>query len=121
RHHLALRAGLEALGLQFIVPEGERIPQLNVVAVPDGVDEGRVRRRLLEEHRLEIGAGLGPLAGKVWRIGLMGYSSRPENILHCLNALGSVLAAEGVRVDAAEAVRAAEQALAEPALAGGGE
>lgn len=116
-NHRALRAGLEVLGLPFIVPEPERIPQLNAVRVPDAVDEARVRQRLLDEHGIEIGAGLGPLAGDIWRIGLMGHSSRPENIRRCLAALGAVLADEGLSVDAAEAVDAAETALA--AHAGG--
>lgn len=111
RNHLALRAGLEALGLSYVVPESERIPQLNAVRIPEGVDDARVRRRLLEEHGLEIGAGLGALAGKVWRIGLMGHSSRPENIEHCLAALGAVLVAEGLTVDGGEAVEAARGVL----------
>lgn len=111
RNHRALRAGLEAMGFRFIVPEAERIPQLNAVAVPEGVDDARVRQRLLEEHRLEIGAGLGDLAGRVWRIGLMGYSSRPENIEHCLKALGEVLRAEGIAVSARDAVEAAGEVL----------
>ncbi len=117
RNHHALRAGLEALGMHFTVPEAERTPQLNAVAVPEGVDEARVRRRLLDEHHLEIGAGLGALAGKVWRIGLMGYSSRPENVVGCLEALGAVLAAEGLPASADEAVAAAQRALAEGAAA----
>lgn len=112
RNHKALQAGLEALGLSYMVPEGERIPQLNAVRVPSGVEEARVRQRLLEEHRLEIGAGLGPMAGKIWRIGLMGHSSRPENVEHCLHALGTVLADEGQSVDAAEAVHASREVLA---------
>ena len=111
RNHRALRAGLEVLGMQFIVPPAERIPQLNAVQVPDGVDEARVRGRLLEEFNLEIGAGLGALAGKVWRIGLMGYSSRRENIMACLAALGSILAEEGLKVSAAEAAAEAERTL----------
>ncbi|HEX6939022.1 MAG TPA: alanine--glyoxylate aminotransferase family protein [Longimicrobiales bacterium] len=118
-NHRALRAGIEALGLRFIVPEAERIPQLNVVAVPDGIDDARVRRRLLDEHRLEIGAGLGALAGKVWRIGLMGHSSRWENIEHCLKALADVLTAEGHAADARAAIDAARGARAEPVPAGG--
>ncbi|CAN5665005.1 alanine--glyoxylate aminotransferase family protein [soil metagenome] len=113
RNHLALRAGLDALGLQLIVPEAERLPQLNAVAVPDGVDEARVRNRLLEEHGIEIGAGLGVLAGKIWRIGLMGYSSRSDNIVRCLAALGSVLSAEGLPVSGREAVQAARSLLGE--------
>jgi alanine-glyoxylate transaminase / serine-glyoxylate transaminase / serine-pyruvate transaminase len=91
RHHQALRAGVEAMGLQFLVPEANRLPQLNSVKVPEGVDEATVRQRLLKEFNLEIGAGLGSLAGKIWRIGLMGYSSNPKNILFCLNALERVL------------------------------
>lgn len=111
RNHRALRAGLEALGLRYVVPEGERTPQLNAVWVPEGVDDARVRSRLLEEHGLEIGAGLGDFAGKVWRIGLMGHSSRWENIELCLTALASALATEGVRVDGTGAVTAAREAM----------
>jgi alanine-glyoxylate transaminase/serine-glyoxylate transaminase/serine-pyruvate transaminase len=90
-NHLALRAGLEALGLTFIVPEGERLAQLNAVTVPDGVNEADIRKQLLAQYNLEIGAGLGSLAGKVWRIGLMGYASNPKNVLLCVNALEAVL------------------------------
>jgi alanine-glyoxylate transaminase/serine-glyoxylate transaminase/serine-pyruvate transaminase len=111
RNHHALRAGLEALGLSLLVPEAERVPQLNAVVVPEGVDEARVRGRLLQEHGLEIGAGLGALAGRVWRIGLMGHSSRPENIERCLLALGSELRREGLAVDAGEAVARAEAVM----------
>lgn len=114
--HQALRAGLEALGMTFMVPEEERTPQLNAVAVPDGVDEARVRRRLLEEHNLEIGAGLGALAGKVWRIGLMGYACRPDNVQHCIGAIGAVLADEGLSVSTDEALAAARQLLSETAM-----
>ena len=90
-NHLRLRAGLEALGLRFVVREDARLPQLNTVWVPDGVDEAAARTRLLKEYGLEIGAGLGVFAGKVWRIGLMGHSSRPANIALCLAALKDVL------------------------------
>lgn len=119
RHHLALRAGLEALGLGYVVAEPERLPQLNAVTIPDGVDDARVRRRLLDEHGLEIGAALGALAGKVWRIGLMGHSSRPENIELCVRALGSALAAEGRAVDVDAAIDAAREASAGFVPAGG--
>jgi len=115
RNHHALRAGLEALGMTFIVPEGERTPQLNAVSVPEGIDEAAVRRRLLDEFNLEIGGGLGALAGTIWRIGLMGYSSRPENVLRCLEALGTVLADEGLSVSKEEAMAEAQQVLAEAA------
>lgn len=110
-NHLALRAGLETLGLSYVVPEEERTPQLNAVHIPEGVDDARVRRRLLEEHNLEISAGLGDFAGKVWRIGLMGYGSRWENVERCLTALGSALIAEGLKVDPNAAVEAAREAL----------
>jgi alanine-glyoxylate transaminase/serine-glyoxylate transaminase/serine-pyruvate transaminase len=81
--------------------------------VPDGVDEARVRQRLLDEYNLEIGAGLGDLAGKVWRIGLMGHSCRAENIRTCLRALGTILADEGLDVSAEEALSAADAHLAD--------
>jgi alanine-glyoxylate transaminase/serine-glyoxylate transaminase/serine-pyruvate transaminase len=112
-NHLALRAGLEALGLELVVPEAERLPQLNAVAVPGGIDEAAVRARLLNTYNLEIGAGLGALAGKVWRIGLMGWSSRAENILLCLGALGSVLNDLGHAADTGAALSAAQAALGE--------
>lgn len=111
RNHLALRAGLESLGLELVVPEAERLPQLNAVAVPSGVDEAALRGRLLTRYNLEIGAGLGALAGRVWRIGLMGYSSRPENVLLCLSALGSELMALGAGSGASEALAAAQAIL----------
>ncbi|MGB5638476.1 MAG: alanine--glyoxylate aminotransferase family protein [Sedimenticolaceae bacterium] len=113
RHnHEALKAGLEAMGLSFIVDEAHRLPQLNAVTIPEGVDDAAVRARLLEEHHLEIGAGLGDLAGKVWRIGLMGYSSRIENITQCLAALDAVLADMQAPVNHGVALPAAEKILA---------
>ena len=90
-NHNALKAGLEAMGLTFVVPEAERLPQLNLVSVPEGVDEASVRKQLLQQYNLEIGAGLGSLAGRVWRIGLMGFASNPKNVLFCVNALEAVL------------------------------
>jgi alanine-glyoxylate transaminase/serine-glyoxylate transaminase/serine-pyruvate transaminase len=91
RNHGTLRDGLEALGLAFCVPAGERIPQLNAVAIPSGMDDGPARKRMLDEFGLEIGAGLGPMAGKIWRIGLMGHSSNPRNVTYCLMVLKTVL------------------------------
>jgi alanine-glyoxylate transaminase/serine-glyoxylate transaminase/serine-pyruvate transaminase len=91
QNHLALRSGLEALGIEFLVAEQERLPQLNSVYIPQGVDDAQVRTRLLNEFDLEIGAGLGALAGKVWRIGLMGHASSSKNVDFCLNALKAVL------------------------------
>jgi alanine-glyoxylate transaminase/serine-glyoxylate transaminase/serine-pyruvate transaminase len=90
-NHRLLRAGLEAMGLEFYVEEAYRLPQLNAVKVPDGVDEAGVRTFLLNEFDLEIGAGLGPLAGKIWRIGLMGASSTPKHVELCLEAIAAAL------------------------------
>jgi len=110
KNHDALRAGLEAMGLGFVVPEGQRLPQLNAVSIPDGVDEAAVRSALLTEYNLEIGAGLGAMAGKIWRIGLMGFASNTTNVLFCLGALDAVLSgmkapiSSGVAVDAARSV-----------------
>lgn len=89
--HQCLKAGLDDLGIRFVVDEPYRLPQLNAVYIPDGVDDGAVRQHLLNTYNLEIGAGLGDLAGKAWRIGLMGYSAREENIALCLKALGDAL------------------------------
>jgi alanine-glyoxylate transaminase/serine-glyoxylate transaminase/serine-pyruvate transaminase len=112
KNHLALRAGLEAMGLKFVVPEKERLPQLNAISVPDGVDEAAVRAVLLNDYQLEIGAGLGAMAGKVWRIGLMGYASNPRNVLLCLGALDDVLGRMNAPVKHGVAVAAAHQKLA---------
>lgn len=89
--HLQLRDGLDKLGLELVVPEDERLPQLNNIYIPDGVDDAAVRKQLLEEYNLEIGAGLGDFAGKTWRIGLMGYAARSENVALCLAALSNVI------------------------------
>ena len=110
-NHLALRAGLQAMGLTFIVDEAWQLPQLNTVTVPAGVDEAEVRTRLLNEFNLEIGAGLGDLAGKVWRLGLMGYSSRAENIMLCLASLEAVLSDMGADIKIGVAIPAAQKAL----------
>ena len=110
-NHLVLRAGLEAMGLSFIVDEEYRLPQLNSVTIPEGIDEAVVRSRLLNEFNLEIGAGLGALAGKVWRIGLMGHSSRAENIFLCLSALEAVMADLGADINTGVALAAAQSAM----------
>jgi len=91
RQHLKLAQGLKNLGLDFIVPENERLAQLNSVHIPQGVDDAKVRQFLLNEYNLEIGAGLGEFAGKAWRIGLMGYAARNENVALCLTALKEAL------------------------------
>jgi len=90
-NHELLRDGLEAMGMNYLVKKEDRLPQLNSVFIPDGVDEAAVRTTLLNDYNLEIGAGLGTLAGQVWRIGLMGHTSRKENITLCLAALKDVL------------------------------
>lgn len=113
RHHLAFAAGLEALGLSLFPPDNERLWTLNTVRVPDGVDEAAVRRRLLEEFSIEIGAGLGPLSGRIWRVGLMGAGSTLSNVVLLLTALERVLSASGHRSGpGSAAVAAAEAAFA---------
>jgi alanine-glyoxylate transaminase/serine-glyoxylate transaminase/serine-pyruvate transaminase len=93
RHHLALVAGLEEMKLSLLPPTGERLWTLNAVRVPDGIDEAAVRRRLLQHFNIEIGAGLGPLAGKIWRVGLMGSSSTEALVTLFLAALGKSMSA----------------------------
>jgi alanine-glyoxylate transaminase / serine-glyoxylate transaminase / serine-pyruvate transaminase len=114
RHHLALKAGLGAMGLSYLVKEGARLPQMNALHVPEALKdrEAEVRRTLLTEFNLEIGAGLGPLAGKIWRVGIMGYSCKPENVMLCLSALGSVLSDMGLPIHVGDAEAAAHQAYA---------
>jgi len=112
RHRLhgdALRAGVAALGLSLFgkEPPERRLAMLTPVIVPDGVDDARVRRALLEDFGIEIGAAFGPLQGKVWRIGMMGYSARRENVLLLLGALEQVLRREGWRAQAGAGVDAA--------------
>jgi alanine-glyoxylate transaminase/serine-glyoxylate transaminase/serine-pyruvate transaminase len=90
-NHDLLKNALNKIGLTLAVPEDIRLPQLNAVNIPNGVDDESIRKTLLGEHNIEIGAGLGTLAGKIWRIGLMGYSSNPQNIARCATALDAVL------------------------------
>jgi alanine-glyoxylate transaminase/serine-glyoxylate transaminase/serine-pyruvate transaminase len=112
KNHQALKAGLEAMGIGFVVKEGDRLPQLNAVWIPEGVDDAAVRKQLLSDFNLEIGAGLGALAGKVWRIGLMGHASCAENVIFCLSSLEAVLGSmqapiqKGKSLDAVMAVYA---------------
>lgn len=108
-HHRALAAGLEAMGLSLVVAPEERLPQLNSVSIPDGVDDATVRQQLLANYSLEIGAGLGALAGKVWRIGLMGFACNRKNVLFCLGALDSTLTAMGADINSGVAVNAANK------------
>ena len=90
-NHILLRDGLENLGINFLVDEEDRLPQLNTIFIPEGVTDAEIRSKLLNDFNLEIGAGLGVLAGKVWRIGLMGHSSCQKNIDHCLNSIKAVI------------------------------
>ena len=110
RNHLALKAGLAAMGIEYAVAEGHQLPTLNAVRIPDGVDDKAVRGRLLEEFGIEIGGGLGPMAGKVWRIGLMGEASTKRNVMLFLAALEECLATSGVSVTAGAGVSAASDA-----------
>lgn len=112
RNHKALKAGLQTMGIEYVVAEPYRLPQLNAVQVPVGVDEKEVRRRLLVEYNLEIGAGLGDFAGKIWRFGLMGTASRVENVVFCLNALETVLSDMGMKVERGAAEVAIHQTYA---------
>ncbi len=112
RNHLALAAGLEAMGLSLAAQEGHRLWTLNSVAIPDKVDDAAVRRQLLEDYNIEIGAGLGPLRGKVWRIGLMGESSTRSNVLLALSALEEILRKQGYHCAAGAGLSAAQAVYA---------
>lgn len=112
RHHRALAAGLAAMGLGLLPPDGERLWTLNAVVVPEGINEAEVRRHLLERFDIEIGAGLGPLAGRIWRVGLMGAGSTPAHVRLVLTALDEALRAQGLRVAPGVGVAAAESELA---------
>ena len=94
--HEALVRGLDRLGLQLFTPATHRAPTINVISVPDGVDEAKVRARLLDMG-VEMGGGLGALAGKVWRVGVMGYNAEPERVTRFVDALEAALKAEGWR------------------------
>jgi len=111
RNHRALVAGVEAMGLQMLVNPDHRLPTLNTVRIPEGVDDAKVRGYLLEKFNLEIGGGLGTLKGKVWRVGLMGYSSSAENVLFFISALSRALSVQGCKTDLAAGVAAAMSEL----------
>jgi len=89
--HLALKGELEAIGLQYLADADHQLPMLNAVAAPDGVDEGAVRKRLLDEYAIEIGGGLGAFKGKAWRIGIMGESATPRHVEAVTSALKAIL------------------------------
>jgi alanine-glyoxylate transaminase/serine-glyoxylate transaminase/serine-pyruvate transaminase len=112
-HHRALAAGLEAMGLSLAAQAGHRLPMLNAVSVPEGIAEDGVRTHLLAEHGIEIGAGLGPMKGKVWRIGLMGESCRRSSVLLVLSALEDALRKQGRAVATGAGLAAAAGAYAQ--------
>lgn len=107
----ALRAGLEAMGLKLHAQPGHRLNTLTTVCIPEGIDDVRIRQRLLNDYSIEIGGGLGTLKGKVWRIGLMGYSSSEQNVLLVLAALEKLLTEEGYRTGSGAGVGAAVKSL----------
>jgi alanine-glyoxylate transaminase/serine-glyoxylate transaminase/serine-pyruvate transaminase len=111
-NHLALKAGLAAMGLGYVTAEGHQLPQLNCVRIPGGIDDLAVRKRLLQEWGIEIGGGLGPLKGQAWRIGLMGYGSRRVNVTLVLAALETCLRDLGGKIEPGAALAAASQAYA---------
>jgi alanine-glyoxylate transaminase/serine-glyoxylate transaminase/serine-pyruvate transaminase len=106
-NHEALRAGLQAIGIELTAQSGHRLPMLNAVSVPEGVDDAAVRGQLLQQFGIEIGAGLGAFKGKVWRIGLMGHTSRQKNVLAFLAALEQVLAQQGHEIESGASIASA--------------
>jgi len=106
------RAGAEALGLTLLAEEGHRLNPLTTVSIPEGIDDGKVRRTLLNDYEIEIGGGLGEFAGKAWRVGLMGESSRERNVFALLSALETILSKEGYEVAFGASLSAAQRAIA---------
>ena len=113
RNSAALHAGVAALGLDFLAPESHRLDQITAVRIPEGVDDSTVRQRLLREHTIEIGKGFGPFDGSVWRIGLMGESSKAEYLLALLSGLEGILPQQGYEVARGAAAAAASRHLSE--------
>lgn len=112
RNHQALKAGLAALGITYAAAEGHQLPMLNAVRIPNGIEDGTIRKRLLADFGIEIGGGLGEFKGKVWRIGLMGFSSRPNNVLLFLAALEQCLLGQGAKVAPGAGVAGANRSYA---------
>ncbi len=106
-NHEILKAGLETMGLEFLVDEAHRLPQMNTIKVPEGLDEAAIRRELMDDHNIDIGAGLGPLSGKILRIGLMGQAVRLENIMRLLSGLETALIRQGKELSQGDALCAA--------------
>ena len=110
KNHLALKAGLSAMGLSYVTVEGHQLPQLNCIRIPEGIDDLTVRRRLLKDWGIEIGGGLGPFKGQAWRIGLMGHGSRQANVTLVLAALETCLRDLGHAIEPGAALAAASEA-----------
>ncbi len=110
KNHKAIKAGLQALGLEYSAAEGHQLPQLNAVKIPAGIDDMAVRKKLLNDFGIEVGGGLGDFKGKVWRIGIMGHNSRAVNVLTFLGALEQCLQAQGHAVSPGAGVAAANKA-----------
>lgn len=113
RNHLALKAGIKAMGLNYAVKEGQQLPMLNAVLIPDGVDDVTVRKQLLNDFGIEIGGGLGPMKGKTWRIGLMGATACPANVLVFLAALEKCLLDQGFKLSPGAGTAAANMCKSE--------
>ncbi len=114
-NHKALKAGLSALNISYTAAEGHQLPTLNAVKIPDGIDDGTIRKRLLNEFNIEIGGGLGAFKGKVWRIGLMGYNSNPNSVLLFLAALERCLLSQGAKIEGGASIAAANQVYTQSA------
>jgi alanine-glyoxylate transaminase/serine-glyoxylate transaminase/serine-pyruvate transaminase len=119
-NHRALKAGLQAMGIQFAAQEGHQLPMLNAITIPDGIEDVRVRGQLLQRFGIEIGGGLGAFKGKVWRVGLMGYGSRPGNVLLFLSALEQLLAEQNYRFAAGASIAAANHVYSGEATSAAG-
>lgn len=111
-NHRALKAGLSALGIEYTAREGHQLPMLNAVRIPPGIDDVQTRKALLNRFGIEIGGGLGEFKGKVWRIGLMGHTARPKNVLLFLAALESLLAEQGYSFEHGASIAAANEVYA---------
>ena len=114
--HEILKTGLEAMGIEFLVTPAARLPQLNSICVPNGVDDAVVRQKLLTRYQLELGAGLGSLTGKVWRIGLMGYGCNIKNVVYCLHALENILIEENAPIKHGSAMQAINKLITEQSI-----
>ena len=111
KNHQALVAGVEALGLTMLVESRFRLPTLNAIVIPEGIDDMKLRNYLIECYNLEIGGGLGELKGKIWRVGLMGYSSSAQNVIFFISALSRALAVQGFKTNLAEGLEAAMEVI----------